>query len=156
VKLGALLSLGVLALLVGACGGEASDAKTGSQPTVLQATASPESTAPTASPVPPTQVPTNTPPPPAGPTITFITSPIRPGQTATLRATTQAGASCSIAYTTPAGTSSTAQGLVAKQADGTGNVSWSWMIGTNTRPGTGTIRVTCAGQTRTTNIVISQ
>ncbi len=113
---------------------------------------------PTQAPPPaPTQAPapTSPPPPPASLTITSITSPVRPGQTATLRATTQPSASCSITYTTPAGTVSEAQGLVPKTADSSGNVSWSWVIGTRTGPGTGTVRVTCAGQTATAQIVIS-
>jgi outer membrane biosynthesis protein TonB len=129
---------------------------------------------PTSTPQPPPPPPTDTPlpvptstsqppppppspPPPAatGVTIVSITSPRSPGQTATLSARAAPGASCSISYVTPAGTNSTAQGLIAKQADGAGNVSWSWVIGSNTRAGTGTVRVTCNGQTATTQIVIS-
>jgi len=73
---------------------------------------------------------------------------------ATLTAKTQPNASCSLAYTTPAGTASTAQGLGAKAADGAGNVSWTWLISADTGPGNGTVRLTCAGQTVTATIQI--
>ena len=35
-----------------------------------------------------------------------------------------------------------------------GYVAWSWLIGGNTSPGTGTVNVTCNGTTRSTNITI--
>jgi len=54
----------------------------------------------------------------------------------------------------PAGTPSIAQGLVAKLADSSGMVTWSWVIGTNTRPGTGTVTVVCAGARATSRIQI--
>lgn len=73
---------------------------------------------------------------------------------ASLTARTQAGAHCDIAYQTPAGTHSRARGLVPATADATGSVSWSWMIGTATRSGTGTVRVTCDGASQTVSIVI--
>jgi hypothetical protein len=67
----------------------------------------------------------------------------RPGGTATLSAQAPPGASCSISYFTPAGTNSTAQGLVTKTAGANGSVSWSWVIGTATRPDTGSVTVSC-------------
>jgi hypothetical protein len=42
---------------------------------------------------------------------------------------TAPGAQCSIAYITPAGTASTAQGLVPMVANSSGMVSWTWAIG---------------------------
>jgi hypothetical protein len=65
------------------------------------------------------------------------------------------GATCSIVYTTPAGTASTAQGLGTRTADANGAVSWTWSIGPSTRSGTGTVDVTCDGATARSNITIS-
>jgi hypothetical protein len=72
------------------------------------------------------------------------------------RATVQAapGSQCSIVYTVPSGIRSTAAGLVAKPSDPSGMVMWSWVIGTSTRPGIGTVTVTCAGQTISAPITI--
>mgnify|MGYP001627533841 CR=1 FL=1 len=86
--------------------------------------------------------------------ITSVTSPVRPGDTATLRAAVPAGASCSIRYVTGKGTVSKAQGLGTKKADPSGNVSWSWKIGTGTASGTGTVTVTCGGTSATAKIVV--
>jgi micrococcal nuclease len=69
-----------------------------------------------------------------------------PNGRASATARTHPGAACTIAYRTPAGTSSVAQGLFPKTADASGSVSWSWQIGSGTRPGTGTVVVTCDGQ----------
>jgi hypothetical protein len=69
----------------------------------------------------------------------------RPGQQASTTVKTTPSAQCVPRYTTPAGTNSAAQGLGPKTADSGGTASWSWFIGTNTRPGTGTIYVTCGG-----------
>jgi micrococcal nuclease len=77
-----------------------------------------------------------------------------PGGRASVSVRAAAGAACSIRYTTPAGNPSTAAGLIAKTADETGAVSWSWVIGTSTRPGTGQVTVTCNGQSASTPITI--
>ena len=66
-----------------------------------------------------------------------------PGATASVAVKTTASAYCSISYVTPAGTTSTAQGLESKYADTSGAVSWSWNIGANTTRGDGTVTVTC-------------
>lgn len=66
-----------------------------------------------------------------------------PGDTAEVGVYTRPGASCTIRYVTPLGTTSRAQGLTTKRANGEGFVSWSWFIGTNTRPGTGSVTVNC-------------
>lgn len=68
-----------------------------------------------------------------------------PGGRASVTAQTTPGASCSIVYTTPAGTRSTAQGLTTMTADASGSVSWTWDIGASTRPGEGSVVVTCGG-----------
>lgn len=77
-----------------------------------------------------------------------------PGGRATVTAQTAAGAACTIRYTTPAGTVSEAQGLGPATADGDGRVRWTWTISAGTRPGTGDIAVTCAGQTANAPITI--
>ncbi len=77
-----------------------------------------------------------------------------PNGTASVTVQTTTGASCAIQYTTPSGNISTALGLVNRTADGSGAVSWSWKIGPTTRPGSGTVKVTCNGQTATASINI--
>jgi hypothetical protein len=78
----------------------------------------------------------------------------RPGGTASARVQTTPGASCSISYRTPAGTSSTAQGLTSKVADSNGVADWTWNIGPSTRPGTGSVTVTCNGTSASSPIQI--
>jgi hypothetical protein len=156
----------LIALLAAACAQPAAAPTATPRPTAAP-TVTPAQ--PTATPVPPTATrpptpipPTPTPVPPAPPTPT-VTTPTtsfvslvggRPGGTA--RAVVQAlpGASCSIVYVTPAGTVSQAQGLVNKTGDKAGRVEWSWIIGTATRPGTGTVTVTCNGSTARSPIQI--
>lgn len=64
------------------------------------------------------------------------------GSHATLTAHTSPGANCTIAvyYSSK----STAAGLEPKVADGAGNVSWTWKVGTRTTPGSYRIVVTAA------------
>jgi len=96
------------------------------------------------------------PPPPAAAAGVTFTSVVggRPGAVASASVQTSAGASCSIVYVTPAGTTSTAQGLYSKTADSAGNVSWTWNIGSRTRPGVGTVTVTCGGASASSPIAI--
>jgi len=76
--------------------------------------------------------------------ITFPAGPAsgHPGQVATLGAHYTPGVLCTIVVHYKSGPSK-AQGLGAKQTDGSGNVSWSWIIGTNTTRGQWPITVTC-------------
>jgi hypothetical protein len=90
---------------------------------------------------------------PGGVQITSITG-APPGGRAGVAVQTTPGASCSISYRTPAGTSSTAQGLTSRSADANGMVSWSWSIGPTTRPGTGTVTVSCNGTSASSPIQI--
>lgn len=92
--------------------------------------------------------PTTTQPPPGqgGVQLVSVTG-APPGGRASVTAQTTPGASCSIAYTTPAGTRSSAEGLGTKTADPAGNVSWTWVIGRSTRPGDGSVVVTCGAAT---------
>jgi hypothetical protein len=89
----------------------------------------------------------------SGVTFTSVTG-AAPGGVARAAVQTSPGASCSISYVTPHGTNSTAQGLYPKTADGAGQVSWSWNIGTSTQPGTGTVSVTCNGVSASESITI--
>ena len=76
--------------------------------------------------------------------ITFPAGPAsgHPGQVATLGAHYTPGVLCTIVVHYKSGPSK-AQGLGAKHTDGSGNVSWSWIIGTNTTRGQWPITVTC-------------
>ena len=76
--------------------------------------------------------------------ITFPAGPAsgHPGQVATLGAHYTPGVLCTIVVHYKSGPSK-AQGLGAKRTDGSGNVSWSWIIGTNTTHGQWPITVTC-------------
>jgi micrococcal nuclease len=65
------------------------------------------------------------------------------GRRATLVAQTAPSASCSIVVNHLSGPS-TAQGLVPKAADSSGQVSWTWTVGTRTTLGTWPILVTCS------------
>jgi competence protein ComEC len=73
--------------------------------------------------------------------IVSVSSPVRPGVRATLTAQTVPGAQCSITVRYQSGPSS-ASGLEPKTADASGNISWSWTVGSNTTPGTWPITVT--------------
>lgn len=73
--------------------------------------------------------------------IISLTSPIDPGEMATLTANTTPGAICKITVNYQSGNSE-AQGLENKTADSNGNVSWTWEVGANTTPGTYQIVVT--------------
>lgn len=67
--------------------------------------------------------------------IVSVTSPVRPGANATLVAQTTPGAECDITVYYQSGASK-ARGLYPKAADSSGTVSWTWMVGTRTTPGT--------------------
>ncbi|HEX9897196.1 MAG TPA: thermonuclease family protein [Dehalococcoidales bacterium] len=73
--------------------------------------------------------------------IIFITSPISPGDNATLTAKTLPNAECSITVYYKSGPS-TASGLYTKTADADGYVSWTWKVGSKTTPGSWRIVVT--------------
>jgi len=75
------------------------------------------------------------------------------GNDATLRASTLAGASCSITVYYKSGPS-TAAGLFPKVADADGRASWTWRVGTRTTPGTYRIEVSATlGDTTTSESV---
>ncbi len=72
-----------------------------------------------------------------------VTSPVSPGDDATLTVQTAPGAECLITVRYKSGPSK-ARGLVPKEADGRGLVSWTWRVGTRTTPGRWPIIVTCS------------
>ena len=72
-----------------------------------------------------------------------VTSPASPGSTASTTARTAPRASCEISVTYASGPSE-AQGLVPRSADASGSVSWSWIVGLNTTPGSWPVDVRCA------------
>jgi len=102
---------------------------------------------PTPNQPPATEEPQPTEPPPTQPVpsttvqLTVVGAP--PGGNASASVQTSPGASCSITYVTPSGAVSGAQGLEPKTADANGFASWTWKIGPSTKPGTGTVKVTC-------------
>ncbi len=75
--------------------------------------------------------------------IISVTSPVSPGQFATLTAQTAPGANCSIEVIYKSGPSHAA-GLIPKVAGSDGSVSWTWKVGTRTTPGTWPITVTAS------------
>lgn len=76
--------------------------------------------------------------------ITSLPASINHGANATMVALTSPGATCSASVTYASGTVSTAAGLQTHPlADSAGSVSWTWKVGTSTKPGTSTATVTC-------------
>lgn len=73
--------------------------------------------------------------------IVSVTSPITKGDNASLTAQTLAGAQCQITVYYKSRTSS-AKGLEPKNADDSGNVSWTWKVGSATTSGNWRIVVT--------------
>lgn len=109
-------------------------------------------------PLPPTEPAGTAIEPPGEQAVTFIVvTGGPPGGRASVTVQTAPDATCSIQYTTPAGTKSTAQGqgaTVSRATDQDGHASWSWDIGPSTRPGTATVTATCSTGTATTSISI--
>jgi hypothetical protein len=78
--------------------------------------------------------------------VAFVTlpNPAHPGSKAYLAARTSAGATCAIKVTWPSGTVSKASGLqTTPAADADGLVSWTWNVGSSTKPGTARVTVSC-------------
>jgi hypothetical protein len=100
-----------------------------------------------------TLAPTNT----ASPSdfaVLFLTSPVSVGSNATVRIQTLASASCFLSYATPSGTDSEAAGLGETTADAKGVCSWTWKIGSKTKPGEGSLSITANDSTHFLSIVI--
>lgn len=78
--------------------------------------------------------------------MSFVTlpDPAIPGSTASMTVKTSAGATCTAKVTWPSGTVSSAAGLKATPtADADGLASWTWNVGSTTKPGTAKASVTC-------------
>lgn len=102
-------------------------------------------------------VPTGSSPPPGLPaparsspagalTVTFVSlpDPAIPLSTVSMTAATSPGAVCSAKVTWPSGTVSAATGLKATpKANSAGLASWTWSVGSTTKPGTAKAAVTC-------------
>lgn len=69
----------------------------------------------------------------------------------TVSAQTVPRATCTASARLPSGRQSTAQGLDTHDADGAGNITWTYRTVSSTTSGTGTYTLTCssAGQTKT-------
>lgn len=112
----------------------------------------------TATPFPTSSAPaakTPTQAPQGGINIENLTSPVKAGDKATLKATVPAGASCTIQYAPPQGAAIAAPGLVAKSADNKGNISWTWDIDKTTKKGKGLVVVVCGATSISSYIEIS-
>jgi hypothetical protein len=82
--------------------------------------------------------------------ITSLAASVSPGVNAALRAITSPGATCSASIRYASGTVSTAAGLQPQPVAGSsGDVSWTWKVGTSTKPGTSTATVNCRLGTET-------
>ncbi len=111
-------------------------------PTSAPETPTEPAVAPTEEPSAPTPEPTTPPTSDSGVTFTTVTG-AAPGDDASATVQTTPGTECDLEYTTPSGTQSSARGLGRETADDSGVVTWTWKIGINTDPGTGTVFVTC-------------
>jgi len=119
---------------------------------LLGSSPSPPADAAPAPPAAPDLAPAMSAPPAAPPVMSAPSAPqflavhgATPGRAASVTVQAAPGATCTLGYRTPAGTSSTAQGLGPQTVDGSGIVTWSFLIGAATRPGTGTVTVSCGG-----------
>jgi hypothetical protein len=113
---------------------------------------------PTWTPAPPSPTSTQSPSPitESGFNILVLTSPIKAGEKATVQVQSVPGASCSLAYTTPSGSHSSAKGLGETIADSNGVCSWTWKISASTKTGTGKLTITINDVTQSLDIVIQQ
>jgi hypothetical protein len=110
----------------------------------LKPTPKPQTVAPTIAPTKaPSAEPTSAPTTALTLQIVSVTSPVKAGANATLRAKTVLGANCSITVYYKSGPG-TASGLGPKTSDEQGSVSWTWKVGASTTPGVWRIVVTAS------------
>lgn len=69
-----------------------------------------------------------------------VTTPVHPGDDATVSVQTAPKSQCEIIVKMKSG-KSTAKGLEPKEANNTGKVSWTWKVAKNVKPGT--VNITC-------------
>jgi hypothetical protein len=147
----ALASLSMLACQAEGNTGVGGGAPSSPSPTLTTPTPTVRATAPLATPTPePTQ------PPVQVTTVTFVNAPLtaRRGQASTLIVRTSPNTGCTIEVDYKSGPSQ-AQGLVPKNSDGAGNVSWTWIVGTRTTSGQWPITVTCGSGSNQTYITVT-
>lgn len=77
--------------------------------------------------------------------VTYLTDSVKKGSKATLSVTGTPGVTYSIAVYYSSSVS-TAKGLEPKSADGDGNVTWSWRVGSRTKPGKHKIVISGGGE----------
>jgi hypothetical protein len=77
-----------------------------------------------------------------------------PGGHASVTVQTTPMADCTICFITPDGTIDRTKGLWDKTSDPDGSVSWTWKINRKTKPGKGSVTVTCNGASATMPIHI--
>jgi len=80
--------------------------------------------------------------------IEFLSSPVAPGDEASVNVKTVATSSCAISVTYN-NVPSSDPGLKEKVADDFGNVSWNWTVGKNVPAGTWPVKVTCSWHGKT-------
>jgi hypothetical protein len=85
--------------------------------------------------------------------IVDVTSPVCPGENATLQALTTPGAPCDIEVHYKSGLSE-ASGLYTRTADSDGYVPWTWKVGTRTTPGSWKIVVSASYDSQTASDII--
>lgn len=90
---------------------------------------------------------------PATPEIIEAPGTVSRGSTVSVTVKTKPGDRCSITVIYKSG-ASTAQGLVPKQANDAGTVSWSWKVGTRTTPGTWPVIISCGSGTVRTSVTV--
>jgi competence protein ComEC len=104
-------------------------------------------------PTPTSVQPTNAPPAQLFIDVVSLTSPIAAGSNASLTINTLPGATCSITVYYKSGPSQAA-GLGPQTAGSSGNVTWSWKVGSRTTPGTWSISVSATLNGQSTSIQI--
>jgi phosphatidylserine/phosphatidylglycerophosphate/cardiolipin synthase-like enzyme len=88
-------------------------------------------------------------------TITSLEGSISPGEEDSLSVhVTKPGESCDLKVTLPSGYASESHGLGVADANGGGNITWTWEIGPSTDPGTAHATITCATGSTQRNFTI--
>lgn len=86
---------------------------------------------------------------------TYLTSPVKQGQNATITIQGKAGVKYSIKVTYKSG-ASTAEGLEPKTAGNDGKITWTWKVGSKTTPGQYPVTISGGGQTFQTYLSITK
>lgn len=135
----------VASLVIAGCGSGAShvDPTTAPPPFAAGSTREPlatEAPAPTAAPAEhPSPAPTGR---PLVVKVTALTRSVQQNTEASVTINTTAGATCDIDVEYYSG-AATARGLGNKKATSTGTVTWKWKVGSNTKPATWPISISC-------------